>query len=97
MHLWSSAIFSMADQFKTTFTYQNWFQLNNFGAHIPRNHCLLKSDLNINFGVFKYNFYCPNDRSFSYLHKNSCRYHDCAIEYRVIGLYSKVNNFDWFI
>ena len=42
----------MANQFKTTFTNQNLFLLNNFGAHIARNHWLLKSDLKINFGAF---------------------------------------------
>ena len=36
-------------------------------------------------------------QSFSCLHKNNCWCQDCDIEYRLIGLFLKVSNIDWFI
>ena len=57
-------------------------------------HC--PSDISLFFFVRKF-FALSREQGFSWIHNNNCWYQDCAIEYWLIGLFLRMNNFDWFI
>ena len=47
-------IYSITKQLENTFTYQNWFPLNNFGVLFRQFDCLMKPDLNMNLATLQY-------------------------------------------